>query len=161
VTMKALLPYPLFAGLVGVAAVLRLSVEPLAPIVLTSPSLSPPSASGSTSSPAIARDSLAMIVSRDVFRFGRRALLPAYDPLRLAEQLAPRPPKPLLTLVGLVNGAAPSAVLEGLPGTQGSRVVHVGDLISGLQIKAISNGRVVVAGMDTTWVLEVREPWKP
>jgi len=86
--------------------------------------------------------------------------LPAYDPLRLAAQLAPPPPRPVLSLVGVVIGAVPSVVIEGLPGVEGSRVLRVGDVVAGLRVKQISNGRVVIAGMDTTWVLEVREPWK-
>ena len=60
-----------------------------------------------------------------------------------------------------MNGNDPSAVIEGLPGVEGSRVVRVGDVVAGLQVKNITNGRVVIAGVDTTWVLEVREPWKP
>jgi len=33
--------------------------------------------------------------------------------------------------------------------------MRVGDVVAGLQVKKIMNGRVVIAGMDTTWVLEV------
>jgi hypothetical protein len=80
--------------------------------------------------------------------------------LRLAEQLAPAPPKPVLSLVGLVSGIEPAAVVEGLPGVEGSRVVRVGDVFAGLRIKQIDSDRVVIVGMDTTWVLRVREPWK-
>jgi len=80
--------------------------------------------------------------------------------MRLTEQLAPPPPKPTLILDGVVNGVDPSAVIEGLPGVEGSRVVRVGDVVAGLQVKRITDSRVVIAGMDTTWVLEVREPWK-
>jgi len=105
-------------------------------------------------------ESIAAVVSRDPFRIGRRPVLPAYDPLRLAEQLAPPAPKPTLLLVGLVSGADPSAVIEGLPSTEGSRILRVGDVVAGLRVKTISGNRVVIVGMDTTWVLEVREPWK-
>ena len=80
---------------------------------------------------------------------------------RLAEQLAPPPPRPTLLLVGVVDGANPSAVIEGFPGVEGSRVVRVGDVVVGFAIKKVSRGQVVISGMDTTWVLEVREPWKP
>jgi len=38
--------------------------------------------------------------------------------------------------------------------------MRVGDSIGGFQVKQIRNGRVTIGGMDTTWVLEVREPWK-
>jgi hypothetical protein len=59
-----------------------------------------------------------------------------------------------------MDGMSPSAVIEGFPGVEGSRVVRVGDAVAGLRVKTISNGRVVIAGTDTTWVLKVREPWK-
>jgi len=32
--------------------------------------------------------------------------------------------------------------------------------VSGLKVKRIDGTRVTVVGMDTTWVLQVREPWK-
>jgi hypothetical protein len=70
-------------------------------------------------------------------------------------------PKPTLVLVGVLDGRQPSAVIEGMPTVEGSRVVRVGDVIGGLTVKAISSRRVVISGMDTTWVLEVRQPWKP
>src|SRR6266436_3258254 len=103
----------------------------------------------------IAAESVGAIVSRDPFRIGRRPTLPAYDPQRLAEQVAPPVPKPILLLVGVVNGREPSAVIEGFPGVEGSRVMRVGDVVARLQVKSITNGRVVVAGMDNNWVLEV------
>ena len=59
-----------------------------------------------------------------------------------------------------MEGASPSAIVEGFPGVEGSRVVRAGDVVGGLQVKNISNGRIVITGMDTTWVLKVREPWQ-
>ena len=150
----------LVVGLVGVTASVRIGAGPIARVQLPRTASSDTSAPVSSSGSRIAADSVAAVVSRDPFRIGRRPVLPAYDPLRLAEQLAPQTPKPTLTLVGVVNGSEPSAVIEGFPGVEGSRVVRVGDVVAGLQIKKIANGRVVIAGMDTTWVLEVREPWK-
>ena len=70
------------------------------------------------------------------------------------------PPKPQLVLTGIVWGALPQAVLEGLPGTSEPHVVRAGDAIGGLRIRHIGRDRVVVAGMDTVWTLAVREPWK-
>ena len=150
----------LVVALLGVAASVRIATGPIASIQLPRPSVSDSSAQTSGSTSRIAAESVATIVSRDPFRIGRRPLLPAYDPQRLAEQLAPPPPKPTLILVGVVNGLAPSAVIEGLPGVEGSRVMRLGDTVAGLKIEKITNSRVVIAGMDTTWVLEVREPWK-
>ena len=149
----------LLVGLLGVGASVRIAAGPIVRVrlpALTSDSTAP------SARPAnrIAAESVTAIVSRDPFRIGRRPVLPAYDPLRLAEQLALPPPRPTLTLVGVVDGSTPSAIVEGFPGVEGSRVVRVGDAVGGLKVKAIGNGRVVVTGMDTTWVLQVREPWR-
>jgi hypothetical protein len=54
----------------------------------------------------------------------------------------------------------PLAVVEGLPGVDGSRVMRIGDQVAGLKLRQIGHNRAVIVGMDTTWVLEVREPWK-
>jgi hypothetical protein len=150
----------LVVGLLGVTASVRIAAGPIARIRLPRSPAYDSSVQAAGSGSRVAAESVTAIVSRDPFRIGRRPTLPAYDPQRLAEQLAPPPPKPTLILVGVVNGTEPSAVIEGLPGVEGSRVVRVGDVVAGLQVKKITNGRVVIAGMDTTWVLEVREPWK-
>lgn len=100
-------------------------------------------------------------VSRDVFRMTRRATFVAYDPQRAAAPVeAPQAPKPVLALLGLVAGADGTAVIEGFPGVEGVRVVRVGDVVAGLRVQQIASDRVLIVGMDTTWVLRVREPWK-
>jgi hypothetical protein len=101
-------------------------------------------------------------VSRDVFRSARRAAAIGYDPQRAAVPAeGNQVPKAALTLVGLVAGAEPTAIIEGFPGVEGSRVVRPGDQVSGIKVLAIMRDRVRLAGMDTVWVLQVREPWKP
>lgn len=149
-----------FAGCLGSIAIVRLAAWPIAQVRL------PPAADfvgtmrAVQEAPRISPDSVAMITAGDPFRITRRPALPAYDPLRLAEQLAPPPQRPALVLVGVLEGLQPSAVIEGFPGVEGARVVRLGDVISGLAIKKVGGERVVVMGMDTTWVLQVREPWK-
>jgi len=150
----------LVLGLFGVAASVRIVARPIASVRLPPSPVYDSSAAATAPRTRIGAESVAAIVSRDPFRIARRPLLPAYDPLRLAEQLAPPPPRPTLSLVGVVDGVSPSAIVEGFPGVEGSRVVRVGDAVAGLQVKKISSGRVVIVGMDTTWVLEVRQPWK-
>ena len=154
------LRFPLIgAGLLGLVVVVRLAAWPLVQITLPvapEPTISSSSAEG----PRISTDSVAAIASRDPFRIGRRPALPAYDPLRLAELQAPPPQRPTLLLVGVMDGSSPSAVIEGFPGVEGARVVRVGDVVAGLAVKKVESGRVTVTGMDTTWVLQVREPWK-
>src|SRR5947207_14149803 len=103
---------------------------------------------------------LAVAVRRDLFRPERRPSSVAYAPARLVVAEAPPAPKPALALVGMVGGAGGSAVIEGLPGVDGWRVVYPGDVVAGLRIRSISRDSVVIVGMDTVWVLRIREPWK-
>lgn len=148
------------AGALGIVVVIRLAGWPLVQIDLSSVSEPVGLARRVDAAPKLAAESVAAITARDPFRVGRRPALPAYDPLRLAEQLTPPPPRPALLLVGIVDGVNPSAVIEGFPGIEGARVVRVGDVVAGLTIKKVRRGQVLITGMDTTWVLEVREPWK-
>jgi hypothetical protein len=150
----------LVVGLIGVTTSVRIAAGPIVHVQFPRAAATDFSAQAVGSGRSIAAESVGAIVSRDPFRIGRRPTVPAYDPQRLAEQVAPPAPKPILLLVGVVNGSEPSAVIEGFPGVEGSRVMRVGDVVAGLQVKKIMDGRVVIAGMDTTWVLEVREPWK-
>jgi len=159
--MTDLRPLLLLVTGLGVLVAVRVAVWPLADVSLPALVSETPLRQTADSSRGSAAELGAAIVSRDPFRLGRRPVLPAYDPLRLVDQLAPPPPRPTLVLVGVLDGRPPSAVIEGMPTVEGSRVVRVGDLIGGLRIKAISSRRVVISAMDTTWVLEVREPWKP
>lgn len=109
-----------------------------------------------------AADSLTqVVVSGDLFRAGRRPADIAYDPLRGASAVpTDGPPKPQLTLVGVVSGGEPSAVIEGFPGVEGSRVVRVGDVVAGLRVKSIATHGVRIVGMDTVWTLTIKEPWR-
>ena len=64
-------------------------------------------------------------------------------------------------LAGLELGVElPQGLVEGLPGADGPRPVRPGETIAGLRVKAIKPDRVVITGLDTTWTLTVREPWR-
>jgi hypothetical protein len=150
-------------GAWAIGGLAALAVAAFAPVVeSTQPDLvrrPPPPSAVLRSFPA---DSLARLtVSRDVFRSTRRPSSVAYDPQRaVAPVESNQPPKPALALVGIVAAPEPSAVIEGIPGIEGSRVMRVGDVVSGFRVKRIGGDHVVIVGMDTTWVLKVREPWK-
>lgn len=141
--------------MLGVATALRFAAWPL-----TRPELPPAErapAGAETSAIRVSGESLSnVIVARDAFRIGRRPASVAYDPITTGQPIAPPPPKPVLVLDGIVAGAEPSAVVEGLPGVDGPRVVRVGDVFVGLTIKRIDGTDVRIVGMDTVWVLTVR-----
>lgn len=148
------------APLTGIGAVVWAALVPV-----SEGNVQPARAQAQT--PAIAfsypADSFAhRVIERDPFRVARRPAAVAYDPSPAAAAAAavPAPPKPVLVLTGIVWGKAPEAVVEGLPGVEGPRVLRVGDQVAGLGVRRIEPGRVTVVGMDTVWVLTVRQPWK-
>lgn len=71
----------------------------------------------------------------------------------------PRPPKPLLQLTGIVWGAEPAAIVEGVPGIEGPAVFTVGQTIGGLSLTRLKADQAEFAGLDTAWTLKVRMPW--
>jgi len=101
-------------------------------------------------------------IERDPFRTTRAPVDVPYDPMRSVSEgvAAAAQPKPTLLLTGIVWGPSPEAVLEGLPGVDGARVLRVGDMVAGIGVKRIEPRRVTVVGMDTVWVLTVRQPWQ-
>jgi len=145
----------------GVPLGVRLAAWPLAAVALPPRAAAP--ASASEPAPLPPSDSVAAtLVARDPFRVGRRPATFAYDPVRLLQPPAPPPPRPVLALVGVVwdGGRDPTALIEGFPGVEGPRSVHRGDTVAGLRVTRITGSSVVVAGLDTTWTLTVREPWR-
>src|SRR5207302_6271930 len=149
------------AGSVGLALGVRLAAAPLVRIAIPQRAASPAQAIA----PPVEThpDSLAAaLVARDPFRVTRYPSNVVYDPLRLAQPATPPAPKPALALVGIVwdSGRDPTALVEGLPGVEGPRPVRNGETIAGLRVKTIKPDRVVITGLDTTWTLTVREPWR-
>jgi len=149
------------AGLAGLALGVRLAAWPLVSVAV--PAAAPAAASVAGIAPTQHPDSLsAALVARDPFRVTRRPSDVVYDPVRLAQPATPPVPKPALALVGIVwdSGRDPTALVEGVPGVDGPRPVRQGETIGGLRVKTIKPDRVVITGLDTTWALTVREPWR-
>ena len=117
--------------------------------------------------PSLAPDSLGVLTTRivggDLFRLARKPALVAYrqradtQPARAA---AVAPPKPPLSLAGIVGGPPWAALLDGVPGHDASLVVHQGDSVAGLRVRRIAPNGVIVTGMDTTWRLLVKRVWQ-
>ena len=147
-------------GSVGIALGVRLVASPLVRV-----SVPPPV--GSASAPILKLEAqpesvVAVFVGHDPFRVTRRPSNAVYDPIRLAQPATPAAPKPVLALVGIVwdSGKDPTALVEGIPGADGQRPVRQGETIAGLRVRSIKLDRVLITGLDTTWALTVREPWR-
>lgn len=76
----------------------------------------------------------------------------------MASEHVAQAPRPRLVLRGFVVGARRAAVIEGLPGIEGARVLRQGDEEAGVRVARIDGDRVVVRMKDTTWALKVGEP---
>ena len=101
------------------------------------------------------------IVARDPFRLDRKPSDVAYSPgMESAPPSPPKPPRPALAVVGIVGGPPWEALVEGIPGRQGSVLVRRGDTLSGLRVRSITKDIVRISGMDTTWTLPVRRAWQ-
>jgi hypothetical protein len=119
---------------------------------------------GSTSQPVVGArvvDSLAAVLVRKApFRWSRRegpASVSASYQAATPELTAL--PKPVLLLAGIVWGAHPLAVLEGVPGASEPRVVAQGDSAGGLRVRSVTRTQVVVSGFDTVWTLQLKVGW--
>lgn len=105
-------------------------------------------------------DSLARaITARNPFRLHRSAAAAPFDPER--PEGAPSPPaatRPAIALAGIVLGAEPAALLDGLPGVEGTRLLRLGESVAGYTLRAVtSQGAVLRApAPDTTLILRVR-----
>lgn len=114
----------------------------------------------------IAADSLAMLTSRivgdDPFRLDRKPADVAYGATpdsianrALAAAAAPHPP---LVLVGIV-GPPWRALVDGVPGHDGSMVLRSGQVVAGLRVRDVTATVATVATSDTTWHLTVKRTW--
>ena len=98
------------------------------------------------------------IVARDPFRLERKPSSVAFGATPPAAVAVDPSHRPHLLLSG-VFGPPWQAVLEGIPGREGSVVARVGDVFGELRVKSIRRDTVVVQGADTTWKLTVRKVW--
>ena len=98
------------------------------------------------------------VIAHDPFRLDRRPSNVAYATDVDGMSAPTRPPRPSLRLAGILGGPPWRAVLDGLPGRDGSVVVRRGDVFDDLRVGMISRDAVIVTGLDTTWTLAIRRP---
>ena len=103
-----------------------------------------------------------LVTESDPFRLDRR---PADAPFgadvdgAVATPPAPTHVNPNLALSGIIGGPPWVAVIDGVPGHDGSVLLHVGDTLGELRVRAISGTTVTITGSDTTWKLTLKRPW--
>ena len=104
------------------------------------------------------------IVAHDPFRLDRHPspvpYRPELDGVIAATPPPPKPPKPRLALAGILGGPPWTALLDSVPGREGSVLVRRGDTLGGLRIRSVGRDTVIVEGADTVWKLGVKRPWQ-
>jgi hypothetical protein len=144
-------------GVAAVAAVFMLRAAP-APAASVTPVVErAPAVPRHLESDSVTR-LVAYIVANDPFRLSRQPATVAYSPALegLAPPVVVRPPRPALVLRGIVGGPPWSAILDGIPGRDGSIVVRRGDSLGTLVVRAVGRDTVIINGADTTWRLTVK-----
>lgn len=100
------------------------------------------------------------LVARNPFRLDRKPSDVVYDPaMGVVPPAPPTVTRPPLAVVGIVGGPPWEALVEGIPGRQGSVLVRRGDTLGGLRVRSITRDIVRISGMDTVWTLPVRRAW--
>jgi hypothetical protein len=109
------------------------------------------------------QDSLARrLIAAGPFRRSRRP-----PPLSYTLDTPPPAPqsgpglRPGLRLTGIILGPRPVAVIEGIPGASGGRVLAVGDTLGGLRVRRILARSATLVGFDTTWTLTIAGEGRP
>ena len=116
--------------------------------------------------PDLVHGEAAYIAAHDPFRPDHHPAAVAYRPELgsggegSAPPPAPKPSKPRLAIAGIVGGPPWTALLDSVPGHDGSVLVRKGDTLSGLRIRSIGRDTVIVQGADTMWKLIVKRPWQ-
>jgi len=138
-----------------VVTVSSLRNEPIARV----PTRSPAPTIAQFRSKSTATPRVDVVIEGNLFRPERN---PAPPEIKSAPRPEPPPraaeAKPRLQLRGILGGPPWTALIEGIPGRQGARVVREGDLISGFTIVAINKESVTVTRPDTSWILTVGKP---
>ncbi len=74
----------------------------------------------------------------------------------------PQPPssKPRLVLRGVLGGPPWDAIIEGIPGHDGSVVLRAGQSLGGITVRAVRRDTAYARGLDTTWALPLARSWQ-
>jgi hypothetical protein len=105
---------------------------------------------------------VAEIADRNLFR-PERARAERNERAQPTMPLAmPQPPsaKPRLVLRGVLGGPPWDAIIEGIPGREGSVVVRAGQSFGGITVRTVHRDTAFAHGFDTTWTLTLARTWQ-
>ena len=146
--------------LATVVAAIEVRASTTAPMLAARPALRAPAEPRRLDADSIAQ-AVAYVVANDPFRLSRQPATTAYSPALegLAPPVVTRPPRPSLVLRGIVGGPPWSAIVDGIPGRDGSALLRGGDSVGTLVVRAVKRDTVIINGADTTWRLTVKRSW--
>jgi len=100
-------------------------------------------------------------IDNDPFRLARQPATVRYSsaPAAPLPPVAAAAPRPTLILRGIVGGPPWSAILEGVPGREGTTMLRPGDSAGVLVVRSVGRDTVIIKGADTTWRLTVKRTW--
>lgn len=156
--LRALL---LVCTLVGAAAVAAALTRPVVRVALSG-ELAAVAAAQAPAASKLDEESIRASAARPMFRADRRRSSVSYSGTRTATpqtRASAAVPKPVLAISGIIWGPEPAALVEGVPGSEGSVVLRRGESMGGIRVVRIEGERVVIRGLDTTWTLPLRNPW--
>jgi hypothetical protein len=67
--------------------------------------------------------------------------------------------KPRLVLRGMIGGPAWEAIIEGIPGRDGSVVLRTGQSVGGITLRSVRKDTAYARGFDTSWALPLARSW--
>lgn len=102
------------------------------------------------------------IADRNLFRPERTSAEQTTNPQPMMPMGMPQPPstKPHLVLRGVLGGPPWDAIIEGIPGHEGSVVLSAGQSLGGITVRAVRRDTAYARGFDTTWALPLARTWQ-
>lgn len=108
----------------------------------------------------------ASLAGQNPFRADRRPTSPrylAFDPnegRETDEVEEPPTPRPEWTLTGVLWGARPIALFEGIPPELSSGILTQGDSVGPIHVERITPDTVYLRGTAASWAFTIETPWK-
>ena len=102
------------------------------------------------------------ITDRNLFRPERTSAEKRTQPPAAMQMGMPMPvpsTKPRLVLRGVIGGPAWEAIIEGIPGHEGSVVLRAGQSLGGVTLRSVRSDTAYARGFDTTWALPLARSW--